>query len=345
MEAGARGRAKHMNRTIRAAIRLVFLLACVFALSFCARAAFMPYSAQVISEAGLNFRARPSADGEVLDQLAPGSALIATGPAEDGWIPAAYCGRFGYVSADYIAPCESAATDGFTALVSEPAVNVREAADAASALAAKLTQGMQVIPVRLDGTWYFVRFDGGEGYIRSDLLTLEAAQAAPPSPLLPENEPAGAAALRSAICSYARTLIGTPYAYAGKSPETGFDCSGFTYYVMRHFGISLSGNSGAQYENDCLKIGKDALLPGDLVFFNCGTQYISHVGIYLGDGDFIHSPSPGKSVCISSLDEPYYSKYYYGAGRCLSKSAYADYTREIEQVKMLLPGLAELFWQ
>jgi len=117
------------------------------------------------------------------------------------------------------------------------------------------------------------------------------------------------------LTAYAISLTGTPYKYGGTTPDSGFDCSGFVGHVYRHsLGKTLPRSSyGMSRVGVAEKSGK--LRPGDLVFYNTLHKAYSHVGIYLGDGKFIHSPSSGKSVSIVNMDEPYWRKRYNGARR------------------------------
>lgn len=118
------------------------------------------------------------------------------------------------------------------------------------------------------------------------------------------------------ILETANQLVGTKYAYAGNSPSTGFDCSGFTSYVFGQHGISLPRSSSDMYSIG-EKVNRHELELGDLVFFNTSGKRISHVGIYIGDNQFIHS-STSHGVIISDLNDPYYwSKRYVGATRIL----------------------------
>ena len=114
---------------------------------------------------------------------------------------------------------------------------------------------------------------------------------------------------------YAKEFIGVPYAYGGATPE-GFDCSGFTHYVSAHFGGYLPHSSGEQY-NYGINVEKTDLKPGDLVFFEAsnGSGTIGHVGIYVGEGKFIHAPQANGSVEISNLSNVYFDRNYYGAKR------------------------------
>lgn len=113
------------------------------------------------------------------------------------------------------------------------------------------------------------------------------------------------------IISYAYKFIGTPYVFGGNGPNS-FDCSGFTKYVFQSMAINLPRTSQEQY-NKGNYISREELIIGDLVFFNTYTT-LGHVGIYIGNGDFIHASS-SEGVTISSLNNEYYNSKYAGAVR------------------------------
>ena len=117
------------------------------------------------------------------------------------------------------------------------------------------------------------------------------------------------------VIPYAKSLIGTPYHYGGDSPRTGFDCSGFVRHVYFHArGVQLPRSA-----KDMSRVGQrlkaTQLQPGDLVFFNTLGKPYSHVGIYLGDAQFIHSPTTGKKVEIVDMKMRYWQERYNGARR------------------------------
>ncbi len=114
------------------------------------------------------------------------------------------------------------------------------------------------------------------------------------------------------IVNAASKYIGVRYVYGGTSPS-GFDCSGLVQYACRQVGISVNRTSRDQYKNG-VAVAKSDLQPGDLVFFSKGST-ISHVGIYAGNGQVLHSPSPGKSVCYTSLSSMCSYSKYVGARR------------------------------
>ncbi len=108
--------------------------------------------------------------------------------------------------------------------------------------------------------------------------------------------------------------IGTPYRFAGNSGR-GIDCSGFVTMIYNQvFGKNLGARNSAEIYHKLEKIDPDDLHEGDLVFFRIRKGRISHIGLYLGNNKFIHA-STSKGVIISDLDEPYYKKYFAGAGR------------------------------
>ena len=106
------------------------------------------------------------------------------------------------------------------------------------------------------------------------------------------------------IIAYASNFLGTPYLWGGTSPSTGFDCSGFTQYVYAHFGISL-GRTTYDQINDGYGVSRDALQPGDLVFFGKNGDP-THMGMYVGNNTYIHAPRTGDVIKISSMSRPDY---------------------------------------
>ncbi len=119
----------------------------------------------------------------------------------------------------------------------------------------------------------------------------------------------------SEVVNYAYKFLGKPYVYGAAGPNA-FDCSGLTQYVYNRFGVYLSRTTYSQV-NEGINVKRSDLKPGDLVFFNTEGS-ISHVGIYIGDGEFIHAPRTGKPVMVSSLSDGYYADRYATARRILN---------------------------
>lgn len=118
------------------------------------------------------------------------------------------------------------------------------------------------------------------------------------------------------LLAQAKSYMGVPYVWGGTSPD-GFDCSGYVQYVYGQVGIDLPRTADVQFNaGDKVDLGEEA--PGDMVFFETYAPGASHVGIYLGDGEFIHASSSG-CVRISSLEEDYFKARYLGAKRVLEQ--------------------------
>jgi cell wall-associated NlpC family hydrolase len=134
-------------------------------------------------------------------------------------------------------------------------------------------------------------------------LLLAACAGAPPKP-----PPAAA----NDVLFRAIGLVGTPYRWGGNTPDSGFDCSGLVDYVYRaSTGRSLPRTSHAMADMDAPKLDDtDQLASGDLVFFRTSHHRISHVGIYVGKGRFVHAPNSGGSVRLDNLSNPYWNKHF-----------------------------------
>ena len=119
--------------------------------------------------------------------------------------------------------------------------------------------------------------------------------------------------LRDQIVETARRFIGIPYQWGGVSAEEGFDCSGLAMAIYRLNGLQLPRTSQQQYEMGA-PVGRARLAKGDLIFFDTQLRgVISHVGVYVGEGRFIHAPRSGRTVRTSSLSNVYYQERYVGA--------------------------------
>ena len=237
-------------------------------------------------------------------------------------------GLTGFVNASYIsltADYLHTYENYVTGYVDATGLNIRQNADTNSFIMSTLSTGSSVNLISFDGTWYQLRMpDGSTGYAMGDYIALN------PITYTIANEyqtPQNAVAwvppteltysLGSKIIQTAYQHMGKPYVYSAAGPDS-FDCSGFTMYVMGIHGISLPHQSGSQYACG-FSVTKSELIAGDLVFFNSNsTSGVAHVGIYIGNGQFIHASS-GKaySVTISSLTDDYYTAHYLGARRVI----------------------------
>jgi cell wall-associated NlpC family hydrolase len=141
-------------------------------------------------------------------------------------------------------------------------------------------------------------------------------------PLLAGATTDGASTSRDRPLAQALLAVGVSYERGGHSPRTGFDCSGLVSYVFQKaWGMLLPRNAKGQSEAGA-PVAMAELEPGDLVFYNTRKRPYSHVGIYLGDGRFIHAPRPGERVRVESVDSPYWRTRFDGARRLEPPSTY-----------------------
>ena len=121
--------------------------------------------------------------------------------------------------------------------------------------------------------------------------------------------------VRGSIAELALSMVGVQYRYGGADPREGFDCSGLVYYTYTSKGLSVPRTSQAQF-SAARTISLAQAAEGDLLFFR-DQKKLSHVGIYLGDGRFVHAPSSGDAVRVASIDAPYYQRHLIAVGRLL----------------------------
>lgn len=178
---------------------------------------------------------------------------------------------------------------------------------------------------KADG-WYQIACNGRTGYVSADYVVertldqiLDEKDTKPtvdPDSGVPAADPADYdRTLANQIVDYALQYLGYPYVYATAGPDS-FDCSGFTSYVYKHFGYSLHRSSYEQLK-DGKAVQKADLLPGDILLFSRNGDVVTHVGLYIGNGEFIHASTSTTGVIISDLYSDYYVQHYYAARRII----------------------------
>ncbi|MBQ6553973.1 MAG: SH3 domain-containing protein [Firmicutes bacterium] len=219
--------------------------------------------------------------------------------------------------------------DGIYALVVSTSLNLRTEPNTDSDVIACYPDNYAFGIVGVaDGGWLKVSDENNNiGYVKAEFVefrngakpenTTVKTDAARRAPVAFDNE-APASAKAAELIDYAKQFIGTPYVYGGTSLTAGVDCSGFIYSVYGDFGIALDRTSREQI-HDGEFVPKDELVPGDLVFFNTGgDSEISHVGMYIGNGEYIHSTNgAAQGVTISDINSDYALNTYVGAARIL----------------------------
>ena len=186
--------------------------------------------------------------------------------------------------------------------VLSPRVNLRTGPALKYPAVAMLGKGQRVNVIGRATGWYRVTAHE-TGWVAEDYLRLE----------LDGHLPADARAAR--VSTLAQDLLGRPYAYGRAGPDS-FDCSGFTFYVYSQVGIGLPRTAQAQIQTG-VRLKRAELEPGDLVFFCTNGRGVSHVGIYLYGGEFIHASSGCGRVTTSTMNQGYYCRNFAGAARVI----------------------------
>lgn len=214
--------------------------------------------------------------------------------------------------------------------VNSSSVNVRKEPNTSSEIVTTLILNTGVNISAQTDEWYKIVYGDYMGYIHKSLIsetptassrsqeprtvTVEKTQTQnttqEQAPAVTTSTDAG-----EKIVSFAKQYLGYSYVYGGTTPSGGFDCSGFVYYVFNSCGYSLSRSCTVQAQSGTA-VSKAELQPGDIIFFNnTSNGSIGHVGIYIGDGRFIHASNPTRGVVTDTINSGYYYTYYYSARR------------------------------
>ncbi len=245
----------------------------------------------------VNLREAPTTEAQVLTSVAQGGTVAVLGEENDGWYKISYDGDVGYMSADYV----EVKQEPVSGYVTGSYVNVRSSAAGDAAILGGLYKGAEVEIKGLENGWYKISKGSLEGYMSADYVAVGEA---------PKTS-AG-----DAVAAIAKRYVGYRYCYGGALPSTGFDCSGLVTYVFRQYN-GYTFKSRTSLYLDGTRVTYSELQPGDLVFFDtAGRGRITHVGIYLGNGQMIHAPNSRSCVRIVSMTPgTYYYNTYKGARR------------------------------
>ena len=212
----------------------------------------------------------------------PNGAKVEVLESANGWDKVVYNGNTGWASSTYLSADSQTPPAAVTLYKSTKYnLNMRTGPGTGYARVLTIPAGAQVQVLETSGGWDKVVYNGSTGWSSNEFL-VEVSQSI-----------SGAD-----VVNFAKTLLGVPYTWGGDSPSEGFDCSGFTKYVYAKFGITLPRVSGDQ-ANYGTAVPLAEMKPGDLIYF--GNSSVSHIGIYIGNNQMIHSPSAGKIVEIRDL--------------------------------------------
>lgn len=306
----------------------------------------------VVKGTNVNVRSTPSTDAPVVTTINSGDTVVVTGQTGD-WYQLASNNGNAYVNKSFLSgallelassvngtvtpaqqpavvpvqqqaeaqptaapvqqqPVATQLANTYGIVTSDNGINLRTDATTASASLGILPYNEVVDVIEGGNEWVKVKTDSGNtGYAAKEFLSIRTGEK--PSRSVDSSK-------GDQVVSYAKQFLGTPYVWSGTNLNKGVDCSGFVYAVMKNFGISLNRSSAGMASNG-VAISKSELAAGDLVLFDTtgpNDGGISHVGIYIGNGDYIHSSSGKvKGVIISNLNEAYSARTYVTARRVL----------------------------
>ena len=243
----------------------------------------------------------------------------------NGWSKINYNGKTGYVDSSYLQSTVPGSTNGNTNnettgttkyVNTTSGLNVRSGAGTSYSKLGKLEYKEKVTVLSTSNGWSKINYNGKTGYVDSSYLQ----STVPGSNGNNANNNNNTVSTKAnEVIAYAKTLLGKPYVWGAQGPNS-FDCSGFTYYVFKNkAGIVLPRTSSAQSKYGTY-VSKSNLKPGDLVFFDtngANNGNVSHVGMYIGNGQMIHASYGQKKIVIANFNDSYYQKAYVNARRVL----------------------------
>lgn len=257
--------------------------------------------AGAVTADALRLRSTPAAESDILATATNGTSVVVLEDTGTGWYKVNYNSVEGYMSGEYLEVSTSADADlGYGEVNADGStLNMRTGAGTGFDTLASIPSGTVLKLAGVKDGWYKVTYQGREGYVSSDYIELTTEP----------DELGSDSALGAQIVAYAQQYLGTPYVLGGNGPNK-FDCSGFTKYIFSHFGYSLNRTATDQLQNG-VSVSRDELQPGDLVFFKYRTSKpVSHVGIYIGGGQFIHASTNQYRVEIDQMNSGHYANVY-----------------------------------
>lgn len=264
-----------------------------------------------VDASALNLRTDPSTSSTILAAVPRGTTVVVGEKTNDEWYKVVYLGAVGFMSSDYLTFSETLDGDFGTGTIYGTGVRMRSAPSLSSAVLGTYDSGTEMTVLGVSGGWYKVSCNGSVGYVYSDCFSLNGGVSELYDSDLNESSPG------QTIVDTAQQYLGVSYVWAGTSPS-GFDCSGLVYYVYKECGYTINRTAASIYSYDGTYVDRDDLAVGDVICFsNSYGGGIGHVGIYIGNGQFIHASSGDGCVRIDSLDTAYYNNHYVGAKRII----------------------------
>lgn len=288
-------RKKSWGRTVLAA---AFCCAAIAGSAFAANA-----GGAVVDTNALNLRTAPNTGAGIEFIAYKNQPVVVQEIRNDNWFKVICSGTVGYMSGDYLDFSEKLDADFGTGVIKGTGVRMRAEASYVGQVLGNYNSGTQMKVTGVSGEWYKVEYKGTSGFVHSDYLTLDK-----------QEVPVVSVSAGQKLVDTAMQYIGVPYVWAGTSPK-GFDCSGLVFYCCKENGYEINRTAASIYSNGDF-VERKNLQPGDVICFTNGSySSIGHVGIYIGNDQFVHASSSAGCVKTNSLSENYYNNHYYGARR------------------------------
>lgn len=270
--------------------------------------AFASVGSGTVTASSLRLRSEASTDSDTLAKAPKGSAVTVEEDIGNGWYRVTYGTEIGYMSGDWltvtlddgtvIPAAEGVEPELTRGLVTTSVLNIRAGADTSYDKVGTLKAGSVVdIVADLGNGWYEVE----SGYVSAEYITLVGA------------DYEGSSELGASAAAMAKQLVGSRYVYGSSGPNT-FDCSGLVYYIYKQLGHTIARTASTQYYNSGYFVSLSSAQPGDLIFFfnsrndrSGGTLPATHVGMYVGNGQFIHASTNSYRVQYDSVSGHYAS--------------------------------------
>lgn len=249
----------------------------------------------------LNIRKAPGEDQKIIGKLPKNAGCTIIDEDKNGWVKIKSGKVTGYVKKDFLVTGDKAVSlakkvGSLVATVNTQTLNVRQEPSLLGGVVTSVPseEDMEVTSVTTD--WVKVKIDDDEGFVARQYIDLSYQLEKAVSV---EELTTGTSSVRAQMVAYAKQFLGNPYVWGGTSLTNGTDCSGFTLGIYSRFGYSLPRVSRSQAYSGA-SIGSSSVKPGDLVFYGSG-DYISHVAMYIGNGQVIHASNPRTGIKISNM--------------------------------------------